>query len=185
MALTAPGPFEPVKRFVNQPEIKKYVPLVLIALAIGLFVLGFAWVNKPAYRAMGTNMSEADQQSAMEALRQGDFKPVLDPSSGQITVPSDRYHEARIYLASKGLPKASNTGIEALKEQSAMTTSQFMEQVRYVNAMEQELAKSITSIDSVQSARVHLALAKQSAFVRDRTPPKASVVVTPFPGRAL
>jgi flagellar M-ring protein FliF len=185
MALTASGPLEPIKRLINQPEIKKYVPLALIALAIGLFVLGFTWVNKPSYRAMGTNMSEADQQSAMEALRQGDFKPVLDPSSGQITVPVDRYHEARIYLASKGLPKASNTGIESLKEQSAMTTSQFMEQVRYVNAMEQELAKSITSIDSVQSARVHLALAKQSAFVRDRTPPKASVVVTPFPGRAL
>jgi flagellar M-ring protein FliF len=110
---------------------------------------------------------------------------VLDASSGQITVPADRYHEARIFLASKGLPKTSNTGIEALKDQSAMTTSQFMEQVRYVNAMEQELAKSITSIDSVQSARVHLALAKQSAFVRDRTPPKASVVVTPYPGRAL
>jgi flagellar M-ring protein FliF len=184
-ALTVSGPLTPVKDFLNQPNIKKYVPMVLIALAIGLFVLAYAWVNKPPYRAMGTPMTEADQQAAMDALRQGEFKPVLDASSGQITVPADRYHEARIFLASKGLPKTSNTGIEALKDQSAMTTSQFMEQVRYVNAMEQELAKSITSIDSVQSARVHLALAKQSAFVRDRTPPKASVVVTPYPGRAL
>ena len=184
-ALTVSGPLTPVKSFLNQPEIKKYIPMVLIALAISLFVLAYAWVNKPAYRAMGTPMTEADQQAAMDALRQGEFKPILDASSGQITVPADRYHEARIFLASKGLPKASNTGIDALKDQSAMTTSQFMEQVRYVNAMEQELAKSITSIDSVQAARVHLALAKQSAFVRDRTPPKASVVVTPYPGRAL
>jgi flagellar M-ring protein FliF len=58
-----------------------------------------------------------------------------------------------------------------------------MEQVRYTAAMEQELARTITQIDSIQSARVHLAMPKQSVFVRDRTPPKASVVVTPFPGR--
>jgi flagellar M-ring protein FliF len=66
-----------------------------------------------------------------------------------------------------------------------MTTSQFMEQVKYTNAMEQELAKSITNIDSIQAARVHLATPKQSVFVRDRTAPKASVVVTTFPGRTL
>jgi flagellar M-ring protein FliF len=66
-----------------------------------------------------------------------------------------------------------------------MTTSQFMEQVRYTAAIEQELVRSILQIDSISAARVHLALAKQSAFVRDRTPPKASVVVTPQPGRAM
>ncbi len=184
-ALVPAGPLTPIKNYLNQPQIKKYVPLALIALAIALFAVSFVWVNKPPYRAMGGNMTDADQQAAMEALRQGDFKPVLDTSSGQITVPADRYHAARIYLASKGLPKTNNSGMDSLKEQSAMTTSQFMEQVRYITAMEQELAKSITSIDSIQAARVHLALTKQSAFVRDRTPPKASVVVTPYPGRAL
>jgi flagellar M-ring protein FliF len=66
-----------------------------------------------------------------------------------------------------------------------MTTSQFMEQVRYTAAIEQELVQSILQIDSIASARVHLALARQSAFVRDRTPPKASVVVTPQPGRMM
>jgi flagellar M-ring protein FliF len=66
-----------------------------------------------------------------------------------------------------------------------MTTSQFMEQVRYISAMEQEMARTILQIDSIQNARVHLAMPKQSTFVRDRTPPKASVVITPFPGRSV
>jgi flagellar M-ring protein FliF len=88
-------------------------------------------------------------------------------------------------LASKGIPKTPPTGLESLREQSAMTTSQFMEQVRYVAAMEQELARSIMAIQAIQTARVHLALPKQSAFVRDRTPPKASVVITPHPGRIM
>jgi flagellar M-ring protein FliF len=118
-------------------------------------------------------------------LRQAEYKPVVDAATGQITVPANRYHEAKIFLASKGIPKTGTTGIDSLKDQSAMTTSQFMEQVKYTNAMEQELAKSITNIDSIQAARVHLATPKQSVFVRDRTAPKASVVVTTFPGRTL
>ena len=66
-----------------------------------------------------------------------------------------------------------------------MTTSQLMEQVKINTALEQELARSIMQIGSVQSARVHLATPKQSVFVRDRTPPKASVVLAPYPGRAV
>jgi flagellar M-ring protein FliF len=75
--------------------------------------------------------------------------------------------------------------LDGLKEQSSMTTSQVMEQVKVNAAMEQELARSIMQIGSVQSARVHLATPKQSVFVRDRTPPKASVVLAPYPGRAV
>jgi flagellar M-ring protein FliF len=121
----------------------------------------------------------------MEALKASEFKPVMDPASGQITVPSNKYHEARIFLASKGIPKTGNLGMESLKDQSAMTTSQFMEQVRYTSAMEQELARTIMQIDSIQHARVHLAMPKQSVFVRDRTPPKASIVITPHSGRSV
>lgn len=120
-----------------------------------------------------------------EALKAADYKPVIDSSNGQVTVPTDRYHAARIFLASKGLPKTMPTGLDALKEQSALTTSQFMEQARYNAAMEQELARTILQIETIQTARVHLAITKPSVFVRDRTPPKASVVVTPQSGRTV
>jgi flagellar M-ring protein FliF len=181
--LPAPGLFAPVQQMLQQPGVKKAMPFILMGLAALLFVLTYLTMNAPNYRPIMPGMNEADQQTAFEALKQADFKPVLDAANGQITVPTTRYHEARIFLASKGLPKTSNTGIDSLKDQSAMTTSQFMEQVRYTAAMEQELAHTITQIDSIQYARVHLAMPKQSVFVRDRTPPKASIVVTPFPGR--
>jgi flagellar M-ring protein FliF len=181
----ATGPLANFQQILQQPSVKKSMPLILIALAILLFGLSYAWINTPAYRPLSISMSEADQQTAFETLKAAEFKPVVDTSSGQITIPANKYHEARIFLASKGIPKNGAMGIESLKDQSAMTTSQFMEQVRYVAAMEQELAKTITQIDSIQTARVHLAMPKQSVFVRDRTPPKASIVVTPFPGRAI
>ncbi len=172
-----------MQQMLQQPGVKKAMPFILMGLAVLLFVMTYLTMNAPNYRPIMPGMNEADQQSAFEALKQADFKPVLDSANGQITVPTTRYHEARIFLASKGLPKTTNTGIDSLKDQSAMTTSQFMEQVRYTAAMEQELARTITQIDSIQTARVHLAMPKQSVFVRDRTPPKASIVVTPFPGR--
>ena len=161
------------------------MPLIVIALALLLFGLSYVWINQPAYRPLMANMSESDQQLALDALRQAEYKPVVDPSTGQLTVPANRYHEAKIFLASKGIPKTGTTGIDSLKDQSAMTTSQFMEQVRYTSAMEQELARTIMQIDSIQQARVHLAMPKQSVFVRDRTPPKASVIITPYAGRSV
>jgi flagellar M-ring protein FliF len=75
--------------------------------------------------------------------------------------------------------------METLKDMPAMTTSQFMEQVRYNNAMEQELAKTISQIAGIRSARVHLAAPKQSVFVRDRVPTKASVIITRAPGKQV
>jgi flagellar M-ring protein FliF len=179
------GPFASVQQLMQQPGVKKAMPLILMGLAVLLFGIMYIWINMPTYRPLMVNMSEADQQTAMEALRTSEFKPVLDPASGQITVPSNKYHEARIFLASKGIPKTGNLGMESLKDQSAMTTSQFMEQVRYTSAMEQELARTIMQIDSIQHARVHLAMPKQSVFVRDRTPPKASIVITPHSGRSV
>jgi flagellar M-ring protein FliF len=185
MVTTGSGPFAIVRQTMEQPNIKKALPFMVMALILLLFVAVYTAVNAPTYRAIVTGMTEADQQLAFDALQTAAFKPVLDSRNGQITVPSTRYHEARIFLASKGLPKTGQSGLDSLKDQSSMTTSQFMEQVRYTAAIEQELVQSILQIDSIASARVHLALARQSAFVRDRTPPKASVVVTPQPGRMM
>ena len=177
--------FGPIKQVLNQPAVKKSLPLIVIALMLLVFAATYTMVNAPKYRPVVMGATEGDQQAVFEALRTGEFKPVIDSGTGQITVPVSRYHEARIFLASKGLPKTATTGLDSLKDQSAMTTSQFMEQVRYTSAVEQELARSIQQIDSIQSARVHLATSKPSVFVRDRVPPKASVVLTPQNGRSV
>ena len=176
---------ESFKTIINQPSVRRVLPLIIMLAVLVIFGLVYAWMNVTPYRPVMPGLQEADQQKAYESLKTADFNPKIDPMTGQLTVPSPRFHEARIFLASQGLPKAGATGLDGLKEQSSMTTSQFMEQVKVNAAMEQELARSIMQIGSVQSARVHLATPKQSVFVRDRTPPKASVVLAPYPGRAV
>ena len=176
---------ETVRNVLIQPTVRRSLPYVAVAVMLIIFAMVYAWMEATPYRPVMPGLQESDQQAAYEALRGADFKPKIDAQTGQLTVPSTRYHEARIFLAAQGLPKAGVTGLDALKDQSSMTTSQFMEQVKVNAAMEQELARTIMQIGTVQSARVHLATPKQSVFVRDRTPPKASVVVAPFAGRAL
>ncbi len=185
MASADQGLFAPIRQVMAQPTVKKALPLMLVALALLTFALVYSLINAPSYRPVVTGVTEGDQQAVLEALKAGEFKPQIDASSGQITVPSSRYHEARIFLASKGLPKTAAGSLDNFKDQSSLTSSQFMEQVRYNAVMEQEMARSILKIDSIQSARVHLATTKPSVFVRDRTPPKASVVVTPHTGRSV
>ncbi len=174
-----------VRDLVRQPTVKKMLPIIIILMVVAAFALASLSMKTPSYRPLSMMLSDPDKQVALEALRSADFKPEIDPVTGQITVPSNKYHEARMLVSSKGLPRTEAQGMDGLKDMPAMTTSQFMEQVRYNNAMEQELARSITQIAGIKSARVHLAAPKQSVFVRDRVPTKASVVITRAPGRAI
>ena len=178
-------PMGMVKDMVRQPTVKKLLPLFVIMFVLAAFGLASMNMKATPMKPLTMVLSDADKQVAMEALKTADFKPELDMSSGQIMVPESKYQEARMLIASKGLPKTEVQGIDGLKDMPAMTTSQFMEQVRYNNAMEQELARSISQIAGIKSARVHLAAPKQSVFVRDRVPTKASVVITRSPGKAV
>jgi flagellar M-ring protein FliF len=178
-------PMGMVKDMVRQPTVKKLLPLFVIMFVLAAFGLASMNMKATPMKPLTMMLSDADKQVAMEALRTAEFKPELDMSSGQIMVPESKYQEARMLIASKGLPRTEVQGIDGLKDMPAMTTSQFMEQVRYNNAMEQELARSISQIAGIKSARVHLAAPKQSVFVRDRVPTKASVVITRSLGKAV
>ena len=182
------GAFAGMGDLFKQPAVKKSMPVVLSVLVLMLFGAMFLWIQTPSpqWRVLMPGISETDRQAALEALKAGRFDAKVDPENGNLIVPPARYHEARMLLASQGLPKgAVSGGLDSLKGQSAMTTSQFMEQVRFNAAIEQELARSVMTIGSIRAARVHLAMPRQSPFIRERIAPKASVVVTPHQGRMV
>ena len=178
-------PMGMIKDMVRQPTVKKLLPLFVIMFVIAAFGLASMSMKTTPMKPLTMMLSDADKQVAMEALRTAEFKAEIDMSSGQIMVPESKYQEAKLLIASKGLPRTEAQGIDGLKDMPAMTTSQFMEQVRYNNAMEQELSRSISQISGIRAARVHLASPKQSMFVRDRVPTKASVVITRAPGKTI
>jgi len=180
------GGLPSLRDMLAQPAVKKATPAIMIGVLLLFFFATYVAVQEPVYRPVFPGMNDADRQAAMDALKEGGFSPQLNRESGQLEVDAGSYHEARIYLAAQGLPSDGGaSGFDALNETASITTSQFMEQANYAAAVEQELAKSIIRISSIKHARVHLALPQQSVFVRDRTPPKASVVITRFQGRHI
>ena len=160
---------------------------VLVALAasvaLGLYVA--LWARTPEYSVLYTDLGERDLGQVVDALQASEIPYRIDPRGGSILVAADKVHDARLKLAAAGLPRSAGMGFEMLQEDAGFGTSQFLEQARYQRAIEGELSRSIGHINNVRSARVHLAVPKQSAFSRARQEPKASVIVNLYNGRRL
>lgn len=171
---------------INQPLVKKSLPAIVGVFLFAVFLAAVIWLNGGEHRALHPGMSEVDRAQAQTLLQSSGIPVRVDNTTGTLTVPVERYYDARMAMASAGLPRDVNTGaMDHFNQQTSMTTSQFMEEARYTAVIENELAKSITRISTVQSARVHIAAPRQSNFIRNRAPTKASVVVTPFSGRSV
>ncbi|MCV6627047.1 MAG: flagellar basal-body MS-ring/collar protein FliF, partial [Cellvibrionaceae bacterium] len=120
-----------------------------------------------------------------EVLDQNQISYKLDETNNTILVSEDDIYQARIKLAQMYDSTSGETGFELLDKEQPLGTSQFMESARYKRSLEGELARTITSIKHVKSARVHLAIPKRSVFVRDAREPRASVFVDVYAGRTI
>ena len=155
-----------------------------MAMVLGIMAAVWMWNAKPDYRVLLSNYSDRDGGAIVAALQQMNIPYQYAEGGGAILVPAERVHDARLKLATQGLPKGGNVGFELMENQK-LGVSQFLEQVNFQRAMEGELARTINSIASVQSARVHLAIPKPSVFVRDKERPTASVLLNLHAGRQL
>ena len=159
--------------------------LMLAASAIiALFAGGWMWSQAPDYKVLFSNVSYRDGGAIIASLQQMNVPYKFAEGGGAILVPASEVHDARLKLASQGLPKGGLVGFELMENQK-FGTSQFLEQVNFQRALEGELARSVQALAAVSSARVHLAMAKQSVFMREQQKPSASVLVNLYPGRAL
>ncbi len=173
-----------VRGFMALPAQQKLAAGAVLALAIALIVGGWLWAKTPTYAVLFSNLSERDGGSIITALQQMNVPYKFSESGGAILVPQTQVHDVRLKLASQGLPKGGLVGFEIMETQK-LGLSQFIEQINYQRALEGELARSIQSLAAVQGARVHLAIPKQSGFLRDEQKPSASVVLNLHPGRSL
>jgi len=156
----------------------------VVGLLLALALVFNAGKSTQDYRVLFANVNEGDGAAIITALQQMNVPYQFTEGGGAITVPQTLVYETRLKLAGQGLPKAGNVGFELLENQK-FGTSQFVERVNYLRGLEGELARSVASLGQVKSARVHLAVPKASAFVREQERPSASVILTLHPGRML
>jgi flagellar M-ring protein FliF len=153
----------------------------VLALGVGVSL----WSIKPEYSPVYSNLSQADVAMVADVLRSSQIPFRMDSSSGMIMVANNKINEAKILLASEGLPQSNGTGYELLNNKPALGTSQFMETARYQHALETELSRTISGMRNIENSRVHIATPKQSVFVRNRGLTSASVMIKLMPGRVL
>jgi len=172
--------------FSRLPRAKQAGFVVGFAAIVAASVLVLLWSQEPTYDTLYTNLENKDAGEVVEALKAEGIRYKVNGKDGSILVSAARVHETRIKMAVLGLPRGGNDGFEILDEKSSgFGVSQFMEKARYHRALEGELSRSISSIEGVIAARVHLAIPKQSVFVREREKTTASVVVNLSQGGRL
>jgi flagellar M-ring protein FliF len=167
-----------------QPPARR---VLLAAVAVGSTagILALAWwVQQPLYRPLFTNLSESDAAAIVQALKTEKVPFTLEDGGRAVLVPAERLYELRLAMASRGLPEGSGVGFEIFDKQSLGQTD-FLQRLNYQRALQGELARTISQLGGVESARVHLAIPERSLFVAEDRRPTASVVVKLAPGRVL
>ena len=164
--------------------LKPLMLLVGVAAAVAAGVGVMLWSVGPTYSLLYANLGGEDAAQVTQALDSARIPYKLEDGGQSISVPAEQLAAARLKLAAQGLPE-SGGGVNAMTKDPGFGVSAFMESARYQHALETELARTIASLQNVQGARVHLAMARQSAFVSDRKPGSASVFLQLKAGRRL
>ena len=192
MEISAPAKQEPedsghpVLSGFNRLSIVRQIGVIAgIALVIALAIAILMWSREPTYKPLIHRLQDHNAQEIIEVLQRESIPFEIDPTTQILLVQAGDLHEARMKLAAASLIDDKTVGLEVLDKDSTLGTSQFIENARYRRGLEGELARTIASVKSVRNARVHLALPKQSVFVRDQRKPRASVFVELYAGRDL
>lgn len=170
--------------FYNQPGVQRALPSIAAAIVAIVGIIIYVALQTPERTTLFSSLSEAEKSRVFEALKNGGTDVRIDPATGELTVPVGDYHNAKLNLAAQGIAVPSIDGQSSLDDMP-MGTSRSIETLKIKQAMEYDLARSISEIDTVNNARVHLAIPERSAFARNTQEPSASVFVELGVGRSL
>jgi len=173
-----------LNRLGELPARNKAMLGVAAVLLAGVMGASLLMGREPDWRVLYASMNDRDGGAVLTALTQLNVPYKFTEGSGTLMVPAARVHDVRLRLASQGLPKGGTVGFELMENQKFGVT-QFQERLNFQRGLEGELARSIMALSAVQSARVHLALPAQTAFMREQQKPSASVMLTLYGGRTL
>lgn len=169
---------ESLRGMSTLPYMRQIGMMFGLILSIGIAVAIVLWSQEKNYSVLYTNLSPKDASAIIDVFEAANVEYKVEHESGMLLVPAERLHEARMMLAESNLPQDTSVGFELIEKEQGFGTSNFIQNARYQRAVEGELAKTIKSMAAVDSARVHLALPKESAFIRDQRQPGASVMLT-------
>ena len=178
------GPMAILYRVTGGQSLRQVLPAAIGIIVALVAIVFFVVSQQPERTTLYASLPEAEKARVIDALKNAGVDVTLDPTTGDVIVPVRDYHSSRMTLAAQGLPASIPDGYEALAD-IPMGSSRSVEQVRLKQSQEIELARSISEIEGLVTARVHLAIPEKSVFARASTPPTASVFIQMENGRSL
>ena len=173
-----------IREVIDQPSFRRAFPTILAAITAVAAIVLFVAMREPNMTTLYASVSDAEKSKIYESLKNMGMNVELDPATGEVLIPTNDYHQARISLAAQGLPEYASNGFEEI-DNLPLGVSRSVETMKLKKLQENELSRSIAEIRSVQAARVHLALPEKSVFIRNQTSPTASVFISLKNGRQL
>lgn len=154
-----------------------------VAILLSIIVLVY-WANKPVYKILFANLSQEDAAEVVAKLKAKKIPYNLKDSGKTIEVPAKDVYETRIELAKEGIPKGGGVGFE-LFDKTSFGITEFAQNVNYQRALQGELSRTISTLEEVEEARVHLTLPKDKLFITEDGEAKAAVVLKLKRGETL
>ncbi len=155
--------------FGRLPLLRQFGLLIGLAASVAIGVAIAMWSHEPNYSLLYGGLSDKDSSQVLDALQKAAIPYQIEQGSGAVLVPGAQVHEARLKLASQGLPKGSGEGFELMEKEQGFGTSQFMENARYQHALEGELARTIAQHGQC-AGRAHSPGVAQAIGIRARPP---------------
>ena len=179
------GRLDTFKQLTRNPAARQLLLLVAVAGAVALGVAVVLWSRGPNYGLLYAGLGQSDAAAITQQLQASNTPFKLSADGSSIMAPAADLAALRLKLAGQGLPQGTASSTTAPGGDSPFGMSDLAERTRYQQLLETDLGNTIGGLQSVRSARVHLALPKPSAFIRDNRPATASVLVSLYPGRQL
>ena len=176
--------FSNVRKMTSDPAVQKSVPLVFGVIVAFIGIIVFFTMQKSEMTTLFASLPESEKSAVVQTLKQNGVDVSLNPSTGEVIVPLNDYHQSRMLLAAEGLPASVPDGYQSLGDMP-MGTSRSVEAIKIKQSLEAELSRSITYISGISSARVHLAIPEKTVFARELALPSASVFIKLSNGRSL
>lgn len=176
-----------IKRLNPKQKFAVIGSLVIVVAFIAFMIVYSATSNQPkgddGYRVLFDNLTPKDAALVVQELEKNKIEYKI-PREGAIEVPKEIVEKERLAIAALGIPKDSKVGFELFDTQEFGATD-FDKNIKYLRALEGELARTIGSLSIVEDAKVHIAIPKESVFTEKQTPPTASVIVKVRPNMIL
>ena len=167
--------------FLKRLSTNKLVILALLIVTILIGALFFVMSSKPIYSSLYSELSDNDRLNVTLKLQSMGVDYKVDMKNSQILVPAHKVLELRMYFSQSGLISSGNiVGYEIFDKENGLGSSQFLNNINSLRALEGELSRTINSLSQIENSRIHLVLPKKELFSKSNVTPSASIHMDGF-----